>query len=140
MGIVIKKYLVNIISISNTKLQYNQWRSASTVIEWFKDIKDKAKCRFIKFDIADFYLSISMELPHRSISFAKSLIDIERNIINTINHARKSLLFDDTGTWIKKIGIRYSMSQWEASTMQKCVDLLDCTFLIRANPSWVLAM
>ena len=69
-----------------------------------KAIKNKAKCRFIKFDIAEFYPSISIELLDRSISFAKSLIDIEGNIINTINHARKSLLFDDSGAWVKKDG------------------------------------
>ena len=33
-----------------------------------------------------------------------SLIDIEANIINTINHARKSLLFDDSGAWVKNDG------------------------------------
>ena len=51
-----------------------------------------------------YYPSISIELLDRSISFAKSLMDIEGNIINTINHARKSLLFDDSGSWIKKDG------------------------------------
>ena len=70
-------------------------RSTSTAVEWFKAIKNKAKCRCIKFDIAEFYPSISIGLLDRSVSFAKSLIDIEGNIINTINHARKSLLFDD---------------------------------------------
>ena len=48
--------------------------------------------------------SISIELLDRSISFTKSLIDIEGNIINTISHGRKSLLFDDSGTWVKKDG------------------------------------
>ena len=73
-------------------------------IEWFKAIKNKAKCRFIKFDITEFYPSISIELLDRSISFGKSLVDIEGNIINTINHPRKSLLFDDSGAWVKKDG------------------------------------
>ena len=100
MGIVSKKYLENIISKLNSKLQYNQRRNTSTVIEWFKAIKNKAKCRFIKFDIAEFYPSISIELLDRSISFAKSLIDIEGNIINTITHAGKSLLFNDSGACI----------------------------------------
>ena len=45
-----------------------------------------------------------MELLDRSISFAKSLMNIEGNIINTINHARKSLLFDDSGAWVEKNG------------------------------------
>ena len=60
------------------------------------------KCRIIKFDIAEFYPLIALEVLDRSISFAKSLIDIEGNIINTINHARRSLLFDDSGAWVKK--------------------------------------
>ena len=128
MGIVSKKYLENIISKLNCNLRYSQWRNTSTVIEWFKAIKNKAKCRFIKFDIAEFYPSISIELLDRSISFAKSLIDIEGNIINTINHARKSLLFDDSGAWVKKMGTHYSMSQWAALTVQRCVNLLNCTF------------
>ena len=59
MGIVSKKYPGNIISKLNSNLHYNQWRSTSNVIEYFKAIKNKAKCRFIKFDIAKFYASIS---------------------------------------------------------------------------------
>ena len=97
MGIVSKKYLENIILRLNSKLHYNQWRSTSTIIEWFKAIKNKAKCRFVKCSIAEFYPSISIELLDRSVSFVKSLIDIEGNIMNTINHARKSLLFDHDG-------------------------------------------
>ena len=104
MGIVSKKYLKNIISKLNIKLQYNQCRNTFTVIEWFKATKYKAKCRFTKFDIDEFYPSISIELLDRSISFAKFLIYIDGNIINTINHARKSWLFDDSGAWVKKDG------------------------------------
>ena len=104
MSIVSKKYLENIISRLNSKLRYNQWRSTSAVIEWFKAIKNKVKCTFTKLDIAEFYSSISTELLDRSISFAKSLIDVEGYLINTIDHARKSLLFDDSGAWVKKDG------------------------------------
>ena len=58
MGIVSKKYLENIISKLNSKLQYNQWRNTSTVTDWLKATKNKVKCRFIQFDITEFYLSI----------------------------------------------------------------------------------
>ena len=95
MGIVSKKCLKSIILKLNSKLQYNQWRSTSTVIEWFKAIKIKAKRRFLKFDMAEFYPLIIIELLDTSISFAKSLIDIEGNIINIIHHARKFLFFDN---------------------------------------------
>ena len=54
MGIVGKKNLENIISKLNSKLHYNQWRSTSTKFEWFKGIKNKTKCRLIKFNIAEF--------------------------------------------------------------------------------------
>ena len=60
VGIVSKKYLQNIISKLNSKLQYNQWRCTSTVIECFKAIKNKAKCRFIKFNIAEFILRLQL--------------------------------------------------------------------------------
>ena len=104
MDIVSKKYLENIISKLNSKLQYNRWRSTSTIIEWSKTIKNKVKCTFIKFNITKFYPSISTELLDRSINFAKSLISVEGNIINTISHSRKYLLFDDNGAWVKKDG------------------------------------
>ena len=104
IGIISKKYLESIISKLNTKLQYNRWKSISTVIEWFKAIKNEAKCRFIKFDIAEIHPSISIELLDRSISFAISLINIEESIINIINHAIKFLLFDDSSAWVKKDG------------------------------------
>ena len=43
MGIVSKKYLENISKLIS-KFHYNQWGSTSTVIEWFKAIKNKVKC------------------------------------------------------------------------------------------------
>ena len=65
MGIVSKKYLESIISKLNSKLQCNQWRSTFTAIEMFKGIKSEAKCRFIKFNITEFYPLISIELRDR---------------------------------------------------------------------------
>ena len=50
------------------------------------------------------YPSISAELLEKSIHFARSIIEIEGNIIDIINHARKSLLFHDGNAWVKKEG------------------------------------
>ena len=83
---------------------YNQWHSTSTVIEWFRATENKKPCKFIKFDIAGIYLSISVELLEKSINFARSIIEIEDKIIDTINHPRKSLLFHDSNTCVKKEG------------------------------------
>ena len=70
----------------------NQWRNTKSVIEWFKAIKNKSS--FIKFDIVEFYPSISKELLPKAIEYAQSVTTIEEKVIKTICHARKSLLFD----------------------------------------------
>ena len=104
MGEVSKRFLEEINDKLNNHLCYNQWRSTSTVIEWFRAIENKKSFKFIKFDIAEFYLSISVELLEKSINFARSGIEIEGKITDIINHARKSLLFHDGKEWVKKEG------------------------------------
>ena len=49
-----------------------------------------------------FYPSITKELLTKSIHYAKSLTTIEEEVITTISHAYKSLLFDKTSIWVKK--------------------------------------
>ena len=56
----------------------------------------------MKFDIVDFYPPISKELLTKSINYAKSITIIEKEVIATIFHVRKSLLFDKTSVWAKK--------------------------------------
>ena len=80
MGVVSKKFLEEINNKLNNYLCYNQWHSTSTVIEWFRAIENKKISKFIKFDIAEFYPSISAELLEKSINFARSIIEIEDKI------------------------------------------------------------
>ena len=65
-------------------------------------MKIKKPCKFIKFDIVEFYPSIPAELLENSINSARSIIKIEPKIINMIKHARESLLFHDGSAWVKK--------------------------------------
>ena len=104
MGVVSKNFLEEINNKLNNHLCYKQWRSTSIVIEWFEAIENKKTCKFIKFDITEFYPSISAELFEKSINFARSIIEIEDKIIDITNHARKPLLFHDGNTWVKKEG------------------------------------
>ena len=104
VGLVSKSYLSNIIASISKKTKVNQWRNTSTVIDWFKNLADKQKRKFIKFDIAEFYPSISEDLLNKSIDYAKSFTTIGENVINAIKLARKSLLFSKDGTWVKKGG------------------------------------
>ena len=94
IGIISKHYFERINNKSREKIQMNQWRNTKSVIEWFKAIKNKSKSSFIKFDIAEFYLSISKELLSKAIEYAQSVTTIEEKVIKTIYHARKSLLFN----------------------------------------------
>ena len=49
------------------KVKVKQWRNTSMITDWFKNIADKQKWKFIKFDTAEFYPSISEDLLNRLI-------------------------------------------------------------------------
>ena len=102
VGLVSKHYLSSIISMVAEKSGVNQWKNTSTVIKWFENLQNKQKRRFIKFDIADFHLSITEHLLERSIKYAKSFATIEHKSLKAISLARKSLLFNKHEIWVKK--------------------------------------
>ena len=56
------------------------------------------------FDIKDFYPSISKKLLTKAFNFAKTKVNINEENKNIIFHARKSLLFNNNQTWMKKGG------------------------------------
>ena len=107
----------------------NQWRNTKSVIEWFKATKNESKSSFIKFDIVDFYPSISKELLLKAIKYAQTVTNIQEKVIKMIYHARKSLLFDKGNEWVKKI-ILNLIRQWVVMTVQICVNQLDYIFYI----------
>ena len=72
------------------------------MIEWFKNIKNKKKCKFLKFDIAEFYPSISKKVLIKSIKFARKFTKISKEEEEIIIHAKEALLFNDDSAWVKK--------------------------------------
>ena len=56
----------------------------------------------MQFDIEKFYPSISKKLLLKAITYAKTLVNISDEEINTITHSRKYPLFSNTDIWIKK--------------------------------------
>ena len=72
IGKISKSYLDEINNAVRNKSKLPQWRSTKSVIDWFKSLENKPKYRFIKFDIVDFYPSITQELLSNAICFAKS--------------------------------------------------------------------
>ena len=74
----------------------------SCVCYWFKAIPNKSHSRFIKFDIVEFYPSISENLLDKAIAYASSITSIPNRALAVIKNSRKSLLFDSSDTWVKK--------------------------------------
>ena len=87
-----------------SSVQVNQWKNSQTVIEWFKNIRNKNNASFIVFDIESFYPSISLDLFHKAINFVKTICDIPEKDISIIIQSRTTLLFNNKEPWLKKSG------------------------------------
>ena len=95
LGAITKSILDRINTKIREKLELNQWRNTDEVIEWFVPIDDKHKCSFIQLDIKEFYPSITKNILNQAIIFAKKHTTVTDKDIRTINHCRKSLLFQN---------------------------------------------
>ena len=102
MGRVSKQILDNINTRVRSATAVNQWRNSTSVVDWFKGIPDKSKCKFIVFDIVNFYPSITEDLLRRAITFARQHTSVQEEDVEVIMHARKSLLFDKELPWVKR--------------------------------------
>ena len=78
-----------------------QWRNSSEVIVWFKQYSKKSNCKFIQFDVCNFYPSISQSLLNDSITFAQNYCKISNDELDIIMQARKSLLFSANEEWVR---------------------------------------
>ena len=60
----INQYLIKLLCV-------NQWKKLASVIEWFKNIEEKNNFTFIKFDIREFYPSITENILDKALLFPK---------------------------------------------------------------------
>ena len=72
-----------------------------TVINWIKTSVQKGSSRFIKFDICEFYPSITEELLRKALKYARSFAEISDEEADIILHCKKSLLFHNNEVWTK---------------------------------------
>lgn len=84
------------------KLKFNQWKSTSSAIQWFKGIDKKDECKFMIFDIEQYYPSIKESVLLAALDFAKTHTKVLKKDIDVIRHARRSLLFNNGEPWVKK--------------------------------------
>ena len=120
VGKVSKQYLEKIIRDVQIATKVNQWRNTSAVINWFKGIESGRRTRFLKFDIVDFYPSISEELLSKAIDFANSITNITDSVINVIKLSRKSLLFDKSSAWVKKGNVLFDVTMGSFDGAEIC--------------------
>ena len=104
MGHISKSLLERIVSKVAEGSGLNQWRNTKVVIDWFKQIPQKSHTRLMKFDICDFYPSITEELLLKAIDFARQFVEISDKDVQIIMHSRKCLLFSSQEQWVKKDG------------------------------------
>ena len=83
-------------------LNINQWRSTKDCIKWFEEYEKDDRCSFIKYDIKDFYPSITERTLDRALDLAKEYMVIPLDKVEIIKHCRKTLLHYEDSIWIKK--------------------------------------
>ena len=75
--------------------EVNQWKNSHSVIEWFKNIRNKSNTSFFVFDIESFYPSISVKFLEDAINFAKTVCNISEQDTLIILQARRTFLFNN---------------------------------------------
>ena len=68
----------------------------------------------------DFYPSISSQLLTNAINFAAEHTNISNQTIDTVMHARKSLLFNGKDTWIKSSGSLFDVTMGSFDGAEVC--------------------
>ena len=71
IGKASKKILDRVNTDIRTKTGARQWRSTQDVTSWFESLEEKKKLSFIKFDIVEFYPSISESTFKKALTLAK---------------------------------------------------------------------
>ena len=103
----------------------NQWRNTDTVIDWFKSIRNKHLCKFVVFDITEFYPSITANLLKKALTFAEAHTHLDKNMMTkqlfTTQENHCSLMISKPGL---RETVGYSMSRWERTMERRFVSQL----------------
>ena len=84
--------------------EVNQLKNSHSVIEWFKNIRNKSNASIFVFDIESFYHSISLKLLEDAINFAKTVCNISGRDASINMQARRTLLFNNGDHQVKEVG------------------------------------
>ena len=116
IGLINKRLLDHINTALREKTRPSAVEELADAMAWFSAIWGKHQSVFTSFDICEFYPSVGEGLLLKALRFARQSTDISEEEINTILHARKSLLFSGGRDWIKRTEKRSFNVRWEALT------------------------
>ena len=89
LGTISKSILDGINTSLQSLSKVNQWKNTSKLIEWFKNIGNKQKHKFILFDIKDFSPRITKELFTKCSKFAEEKVQISNDDRKIVYHCKK---------------------------------------------------
>ena len=101
VGRICKVKIDRINKVVRLKSRLMQWTNTDQVLSWFIGL-DKETYSFFKFDVVDFYPSISEDLVTKSLKFSESYTNIPTEDLVLIKNACKSILYDRGNLWRKK--------------------------------------
>ena len=87
---------------ASSSIIINQWKNTASVLKWFNSLNNKSSLSFIRFDVCEFYPSITKKLLSKALNFASEHRQITSQEREIILHAKRSLLFSDNCPWEKK--------------------------------------
>ena len=92
VGKISQQLLQKINSEIRVKLGLQQWRSTTDTLNWFKNLRNKTRLKFLQLDIVDFYPSITEELFNDALDFASQTVPGPKNTIFSkpeVTHKKK---------------------------------------------------
>ena len=105
VGKISQQLLQKINSEIRVKLGLQQWRSTTDTLNWFKNLRNKTRLKFLQLDIVDFYPSITEELFNDALDFASQTVDISAETRQILMNSRKSILYHNDSVWKKVTGL-----------------------------------
>ena len=128
-----KLFVQEICDSRRLALNINQKRSINDCIKWFEEYEKDDRCSFIKYDIKDFYPSITERTLDRALDLAKEYMVIHLDKVEIIKHCRKTLLYYEDSIWIKKgEGGNFDVSIGAYDGAEIC-ELVECVLLYSIN-------
>ncbi len=120
VGKISKQILEGIVTDLKEKSGLNLWKNNENVLGWFKNMEKGKKSKFVQFDIESFYPSISRDLLTKALIYAKTYVPVKESDSDIIYHSRKSLLFSESSSWVKKNGNMFDVKMGAYDGAEVC--------------------